>query len=194
MGPKACANEIVASAGNLKAMVEQVLNSGGDYIIFTTQELNHQQKQDRIAAIRGKLNELGLPNFETASIDIYDASTIKGWANHYPSAITAILNWIGKPLVPGLLTWSEWERYKDFSQFEYIEDEERQKSIKSLKELLAQSRKCGRVIGMSGLGKTRLALELCRDADSQDGFSSQIVYFDAKHRDENLTGLVNNWV
>lgn len=105
MGPTDCANEIIDRNGGLKQMVSQALENNGSYILFTTQKLNKQQKSRRINAIRNKLKELGKSYSDKAIIEIYDASKIQGWVNHYIPAIISVLNWINRPLVNGLYTW-----------------------------------------------------------------------------------------
>ena len=194
MGPADCANEIVDRHGNLKRMVEQALDRGGSYILFTTQELNGQQKTDRINAIRAKLNDLGKPYSNTVIIEIYDAAKIQGWVNHYVPAITAVLNWVGRPLVNGLYIWDEWEKFDENHLFEYVSDQLRIEAIENLRDLLVQPRKCARIIGLSGLGKTRLALEVCRGHDGDDGFAKRVVYIDAAYGEPNIAGLVSSWV
>ena len=194
MGPAACANEITTSDGNLKPMVEQALDAGGTYIIFTTQELNTQQKQERIGAIRKRLRSLGKGYADTTTIEIYDAAKIQGWVNRYAAAITAVLNWVGRPIVNGLCTWDEWERFDENHHFEYVADQSRNDAIESLRAHLVKPQKCARIIGLSGLGKTRLALEVCRGNEGDDGFSRRVVYIDAAYGVPNLAGLVNSWV
>ncbi|WP_345888640.1 hypothetical protein [Shewanella algae] len=86
MGPTDYANEIMTTArkdypSELKPKVAEVLDQGGAYIVFTTQELNRQQKDGRIEAIRNKLNEEGKSYAMTCIIDIYDAAQIAAWAN-----------------------------------------------------------------------------------------------------------------
>ena len=193
IGPTACANEITTNEGNLKPMVEQALDDGGTYILFTTQKLNTQQKQERIDAIREKLQSLGKQYADTATIEIYDAAKIQGWVNCYVSAITAVLNWVGRPLVNGLCTWDEWERFNENHHFDYVADQLRNEAIDNLRTLLVQPQKCARIIGLSGLGKTRLALEVCRGQDD-DGFCKRVVYIDATYGEPNLAGLLNSWV
>jgi len=194
MGIADCANEIVDRLGNLKRMVEQALNQGGSYILFTTQELNGQQKTERINAIRAKLNKLGKPYSNKVVIKIYDASKIQGWTNRYIPAITAVLNWVGRPLVNGLYTWDEWEKFDENQLFKYVSDQSRNSAIESLRTLLVQPRKCARIIGLSGLGKTRLALEVCRGHQGDDEFNKRVVYIDAAYGEPNIAGLVSSWI
>lgn len=194
MGPADCANEIIDRQGNLKRMVEQAFDNGGSYILFTTQELNKKQKTNRIKAIRGKLNELGKPYSNTAIIDIYDAAKIQGWVNRYVTAITAVLNWVGRPLIHGLFTWDEWEKFDENHLFEYVADQSRKDAIESLRIQLIKAKSCARIIGLSGLGKTRLALEVCRGHNEDNGFRNRVVYLDAAYGEPNIAGLVSSWV
>ena len=193
LAPSICANEIVDKNGKVKAMVDQALSEGGVYILFTTQELNQQQKIQSIDAIKKKLHDLRKPYADSAVIDIYGASRIQGWVNKYIPAITAVLHWCGKSFMHGLQTWEEWAKYPEFKKFEYIEDEDRKSSLESMRELLGKKRKCGRIVGLSGLGKTRMALELCKDVQG-DGFSNQVVYYDAASEGEQLPSLIKEWV
>jgi hypothetical protein len=194
MAPAACANEVVDRHGEVKAMVDDALCNGAAYILFTTQELNKEQKDDRIEAIRGKFRELGKDYADTVYIDVYDASKIQGWTNHYIPAITAVLNWTGRTLVDGLQTWSSWERYEENHLFEYVADSERSAAITSLREVLAEPRKSTRIIGLSGLGKTRLAFEICRGNSEGDEFRDRVAYIDAAFGIPNLPGVVASWV
>lgn len=62
MGPSEYANEIMTKVrkdrpSGLKPAVEEALDSGGAYIVFTTQELNQQQKDKRIVSVRNRLRE-----------------------------------------------------------------------------------------------------------------------------------------
>ncbi len=117
-----CAKEILNKHGSMKHMVEEVLDSGGAYILFTTQELNKDQKTERIGLIRAKLKELNKEYADTAIIEIYDASTIEGWVNKYIAAIVTVLNWIGKPLERGLKTWEDWSQHPEYQRFPFVTD------------------------------------------------------------------------
>ncbi|MGH8531608.1 MAG: hypothetical protein ACREV1_02495 [Gammaproteobacteria bacterium] len=189
-----CAREIVGRDGKLKPMVENALDNGGAYILFTTTTLTQRQKIDCINAIRNKLQNIGKSYAATVTIDIYDAARVQGWTNRYLSAITAVLNWIGRPLVHGLQIWDTWERYNDNHLFSYVTDQARREIIESLRRLLPKPRTCARFIGLSGLGKTRLALEACRDTSPDDSFSKRVIYIDAAYGKPNLPGVVSHWI
>lgn len=73
MGSADCAKEILNKYGSIKHMVEEVLCKCGGYILFTTHELNNEQKKERIRLTRERLTNLGKKYATTAIIDIYDA-------------------------------------------------------------------------------------------------------------------------
>ena len=193
MGPADCANEIQNRDGSMKQMVEDVLDNGGAYILFTNQELNTRQKIPiRIAKIREKLTELGKPYADTATIDIYDAAKIEGWVNKYVSAIVTVLNWVGRPLERGLKTWNDWSQDREYQRFKFVADENRRIALESFKSLLKKQGKCARIIGLSGLGKTRLAFEIFRNLDKHDDLSERVVYIASAN--PSIVGLVSDWV
>ncbi|MEA5115935.1 MAG: hypothetical protein VB050_18115 [Geobacteraceae bacterium] len=194
MRPTDCANEIVASDGSMKRMVEDALDNGAAYILFTNQELNTYQKiPNRIKNIREKLIQLGKAYAETVTIEIYDAAKIEGWVNKYISAIVAVLNWVGRPLERGLKTWSDWGQQGEYQRFSFVADEDRKAALDSIKSLLNVPGKCARIVGLSGLGKSRLAFEAFRDVDELDDFSKRVVYVDACANSAVL-GLITDWV
>lgn len=193
MGPADCAKEILNQDGSMKHMVEDVLDNGGAYILFTTQELNKAQKTDRIELIRTKLEELGKGYAATAIIEIYDASKIEGWVNKYITAIVTVLNWIGKPLERGLKTWEDWSQHSEYQRFPFVTDGHREKVLKSLRNLLNNHGNCARIIGLSGIGKTRLAFEAFRDSDEFSDLSKRVIYMDARANSA-VQGLISDWV
>ena len=58
MGPTKCANELIGSNVDVKPMVDDALNNGAAYVLFTTQEQNQDQKTTNVAAMREKLVSL----------------------------------------------------------------------------------------------------------------------------------------
>ncbi len=193
MGPKKCAEELVGQNGKIKPMVDQGLSAGSTYVLFTNQTLNWLQKDQRVDAMREKLISLDKPYAETATIKIYDASSIQAWVNCHFLIIVAVLNWVNRPFLFDLKTWEQWRQHLDFDQFKYVEDEERQNSLKDVRELLGKERTCARIVGLPGLGKTRMAFELCRDIKG-DRFSDKVVYYDAAFDNGNVVPLVHQCV
>lgn len=193
MGPAACANELV-SHGNVKPRIDEALENGAAYILFTTQMLNTDQKDERINAMRDVLRNHGKGYADTAEIRIYDAASIQGWVNRDSAAITAVLNWTGHPLVRGLQTWEYWEQFEENHVFQFVADEHRNAGIEQIREQLSHPKQSARIIGLSGLGKTRLALEVCRGESELDAIRASVIYVDAGIAGAELPGVVSEWV
>lgn len=194
MGPKKCSKEIIDKNGMVKPMVDNALSSGGAYIIFNSRKVNRQGKKRRIDSIREKLNELEKPYADTAIIEVYDAGTIQGWVNKYFSAVVAVSSWIKRPLIAGMQSWKEWAAMDDFFRFGFVPDEKRSKAIEQLRDQLSEPRKVARLVGLSGLGKTRLAFETLRPTGNIDYLHGKAVYIDASYGVKALAARVSDWV
>lgn len=193
MGPADCANEIVNRDGSIKDMIADALDNGAAYILFTSKMLNTYQKTERILRIREKLVELGKAYAGTVTIDIYDAAKIEGWVNKYISSVVAVLNWVGRPFERGLKTWNDWSQYDEYDRFCFVVDDERAKVLANLRALIGQRKKCARILGLSGLGKTRLAFEIFRESEQYADLCKRVVYLDAS-TSIFIAGLVSDWI
>jgi hypothetical protein len=93
----------------------------------------------------------------------------------------------------GLKTWEDWSQHPEYHRFSFVADDDRDKILKSLRILLNNHGNCVRIIGLSGMGKTRLAFETFRDSDNTSGLSKRVVYLDARANSA-VHGLVSDWV
>lgn len=190
------ANEIMTTARTghpsvLKPKVEEVLDQGGAYVVFTTQELNTQQKKDeRIAAIRQKLSEQGKEYADTCVILIYDAAQISGWTNQFISTVVSVQHWIGRPVERGLKTYSLWSQHEDLSRLPFAAVDSRNDIVTTLIEEISEPKSCFRIMGLSGLGKTRTAFQIFHENET---IRNLVIYIDASHG-PTIDALAADWV
>lgn len=195
MGAAAYANEIMTTARDglpsaLKPKVGEVLGSGGAYIVFTTQELNTQQKDERIAAIRNKVREQGKAYADTCNIAIYDAAQISTWVNNFVSTVASVQHWVGRPMERGLKPFNMWSEDEDLSHLPFAAVDSRRDIVATLVEKVAVPKSCFRIIGLSGLGKTRTAFQVFAENET---IRNLVVYVDANHA-PTIDALVADWV
>ena len=115
LGPTACANELrLKDSVQLKPQVAAVLDAGGSYVLFTTQALNQSQISERLEKMREAIQAAGRSDADTVDLTIYDANKIRDWTNRYIAAITAVLSWRGRPLLPSLQTWENWSLQEEY--------------------------------------------------------------------------------
>ena len=195
MAPKAYGQELLTKARKnnpptVKKEVDDMLSNGGSYIVFTTQELNTKQKKDRLKAMRETFVKYDKSYAKDCDLHIYDASQIAGWVNRYLPAIVSVLHWIGRPIERGLKSYNLWQEYPDLSLYPFVEVDSRSNLVTTLKNELLKPRSCCRIIGLSGLGKTRTAFQIFY----QDEVTKNLlVYVDANHCSR-IDALISDWI
>lgn len=201
MSESACKSEVQTAKGLLKPQVRKLAESGGDYVLFIGRDCVEQSKVARIKALQEGIESAsraggGVP-LKAPNVKIYDASEIASWVNTYPASVAQVGYFLGK-LYDGGMGWDELSKYPEF-QVPYVEiDEVRKSATESIQKL---SQKCGsaiRIVGSSGLGKTRLVFEAFRppqDAATmpeQAKLSNLFCYMSAT-KTPNIEQLIVSW-
>jgi hypothetical protein len=87
-------------------------------------------------------------------------------------------------------SFSVWSKTPEFERYSFISVEARTQVIIECRELLKLPQKCTRIVGLSGLGKTRTAFEIFKD---DVYLQDLVVYIDAVNV-SNITGLLSEWI
>lgn len=179
--PAAAGREVLTNTGEAKAMVSAVLESGGHYIVLCTHRYTQQQIEARETSIRDALRGADLP-VEDAHVDFRDASHLAAWVNAHP----AVAHWLLERAEPGLLgpfrSWSHWAGRAEHEGSPWVEDERLAGVSSFLRErvTIEQPGVIGRLVGLAGVGKSRLVLEALRattpSETASQGISSLVLY------------------
>ena len=161
----------------LNDAVKAAIAENGSYIGFTSTALVGSKYSDRIVAIKQGIQDAGADPDQLTVIDIYDANKIAGWASNYPS----IAVWLNEKqsglTLKGFQTIGGLGKKADFVSIEQIEDKAsrfiientqgNELTFEKVKERmindLNDSKKSIRIIGPSGVGKTRFVYEVFKD-------------------------------
>ncbi|MGE7686756.1 hypothetical protein [Peribacillus simplex] len=198
MPPSKCEDEILSGDRKLKPMVGEVIENDGAYILFHNRTLNEQQQKARIESFRKAIDDSSFDGDSgSVSIHIYDAGKIAAWTNESISSVVAVWKWVGKHLPNGAKTWKTWSGYQE-NNYSYVLDDSNESNISQIRSHFTGVRKIARVIGLSGLGKTRLAFEAFRPPeDSSDveqlSRSNQAIYLDAAVNSVGLPAIIATW-
>lgn len=196
-----CASEIKNKDGTLKSEVRRVFELGGAYVLFLGSDCVQRSKTPRIKAIKEAVAEASVVKggaaLEAENVFIYDASDIASWTNTYPAAIASVFHCLNKAGA-GALCWRELSGYPDFENAFVGGDERRSQALESLRTSATEERGITRLMGMPGLGKSRLVFEAFRPpvdprlAPAQATLASSFCYLSAASTD-GTEDIVKAW-
>lgn len=201
MSDAACSSEVKNKDGTLKPQVRKLIECEGAYVLFLGRDCVEQSKEPRIAAIRDAIATAsavaGGAKLHTKDVYIYDATDIAGWVNTYPAAVATVFDFLGKSGA-GAHTWRELSGYSSFEVPFVDVDKARAGIVESLRAAATEERSITRIIGASGLGKSRLVFEAFRPPDdpacspAQAKLSSRFCFLNAA-RTSGIEGVVRAW-
>lgn len=154
--------------GVLRPVIVELADQGGAYLIVSAKgSVSDSSLKSRRAAMRDAIADH--PNAAALHTDFYDRERIANWLREYPGISAWVLDRIGRA-VKGWQSLANWSEGGATSQPYLIDDsgcitDERSREqenlpilegIERLRQSLGQPGKCVRLIGLSGLGKTRL--------------------------------------
>ena len=170
--------EALTKKGTVKAMVITALRDGGHYIILCTHCYVHQEIHHREDRIREAIRGAGM-TIKDDQVDFRDADQIAAWVNCYP----AVATWVKEQAGPGTIpfhSWNYWAGRAEHVGSPWVEDERLPDLRALLREKFTEPCRSVRIVGHSGIGKSRLVLEALGSSGVDDtviGFVRDIVMY-----------------
>ena len=166
VSPSVAAQDVTTTGGGVKEMVENALSAGGHYILVCTAQFTQREIQRRKEAILDSLRGAGVV-VEDGQVSFWDADQVASWTNFHPSVVAWVRERTQSAGAEPFRSWDHWSGRSEHDLHGWVDDE-RLPSIRGwLRDRLSLPRSASRVVGLSGIGKTRLALEaLGPDEDS----------------------------
>ncbi|MGM3309727.1 hypothetical protein ACSQ6I_27715 [Anabaena sp. WFMT] len=196
----------------LNEAVTKVISERGSYIGFTSAVLIGSKYDRRIEGIKQGIQEAGANPAQLAAIDIYDANKIADWVSQYP----AIAVWLNEKksglTLKNFQTIERLGKKADIFLIPKVEDKasrfligtkssssgDNSLSFEKAKERivddLADSRKSIRIIGSSGVGKTRFVYEVFRDetTTAKIALATSAIYCDFREVSHQIFQIVQS--
>lgn len=178
--------------GELRQVIKELVDCEGAYIIISSQgSTSDSSLRNRRDAMREALSKY--PNNSNMKVDFYDRERIASWVRCHPSMILWVRDVIGQP-IHGWKSFQNWAKCPGGIVEEYILDENMKlynsatfrpdkysavDGINKLRNILRRSGSCVRLVGLSGVGKTRLLQCLFDERIGQEALNeSQVFYTD----------------
>jgi hypothetical protein len=143
----------------------ELLESGATYILVLGQPLVAARKRERFDALYEEAEALDLTN---GSFQVYDGNQLARWASLYPAR--ALDRRLGGP-GPVLLDFDRWSGSSEHQE-RWVPCPSRAEMEQAVERLASGELSSYRLEGGSGLGKTRLAMEVLRPSPAR----SLVVY------------------
>lgn len=160
-------------AGTIRPVIQELADEGGAYIIVSSNgSTSDSALRNRREALREALD--GLANADQLHTDFYDRTRLATWVRRHPGLITWVKEKVGKALA-GWRPYGPWSGTAESADAEYLLDDKLRlhlgrrvdepttsvaDAIDELRDELAKPRKIVRLVGLSGVGKTRLVQAL----------------------------------
>ncbi len=172
MAPAAIATEMKPK-GALRPVLKDLADAGGSYIIVSSSgSVADKPLNDRRNAIKAAFD--GQSVSAKVHSDFYDRDRVANWVNCFPGVVAWVKDCIGRSL-SGWQSLGDWSGIRIVGDGKYIVDNEAClvdarsieqvelpiiEGIERIRDALSKPGQCVRLIGMSGLGKTRLVQAL----------------------------------
>ena len=194
IAPGRAAKDVLARDEAVKDMVRPVLQAGGHYIMLCAHRYTQSAIEKREKRIREALRGAGM-TIADEQVQFRDAGKIADWVNNHP----AIALWVLEKTQPGIVgpfrSWHHWAGRDEHERSPWIEDERLPALRAHLCKQIMMPRGKSRVIGLSGVGKSRLVLQALGPNEESDGsFSDIVLYADESEASlQAINGIVQTW-
>lgn len=173
--------------GILREVIGELADRSGAYIIVSAQgSIADKPLQDRLESMRRAVQDH--PTASQLHIDFYDRRRLADWINEYPGVVAWVRTKVGRPLA-GWSSVGQWNgdsvlKPYLFDERSFLNQEGSQnvvlgiaEGIKRLRATLQKPRQCVRLVGLSGLGKTRLVQALFEEAVGEAPLDSSLAVY-----------------
>lgn len=147
--------------GKVRPLFADLVRRRGAYIVFSTDDVANTGYQNRLTAMSEALADV--PNSARIHLDFFGADRIARWVNRHPSIVLDVLEAAGRT-VRGWRPYGGWSTANQVSTA-YLHDGSSRvrvdgNAVESLAAMRRELNLAGgavRLVGISGMGKTRLA-------------------------------------
>jgi hypothetical protein len=174
----------------LRPVIRDLAHRSGGYIIVSSRSsATGSSLERRLSAMRQAVEDL--PTAATLALDFYDSGRLASWVRDHPGLIAWVRKRIGKS-IPGWQPYGAWAYDPDGLSGEYLLDDrlrvisdvtgrDRQltavESIQRIRELLQSPRSIVRLVGLSGVGKTRFVQVLFDSRVGEQSLDSSLACY-----------------
>jgi len=186
MGPAKLRTEMRPN-GKPRPIFAELAAAGGAYVVFSTDDPSKSAMDGRLTTLREAVGDVD--GAERIHLDFYGADRIARWANLHPGVAIWLIGQDGRAL-GGWRPYGDWSAEGAASQPYIVDDKARAtfgdelvgmgSAIANIRAALREPGGVVRLVGLSGMGKTRLAEALFDERFGENALpKAKAIYADA---------------
>lgn len=178
--------------GVLRSSIQELIKNGGAYIIVSSGDSTTASSLElRVNAMKKAVSDQDIDS--ALKVDFFDRQRIATWLHDHPSLILWVRNRIGRPLT-GWHPYDNWAKCPDGIKEEYLIDEglcliddtqsqgsnqriSIQEGLDRMRQQLVNPKSIVRLVGLSGVGKTRLVQALFDNRIGESTLNQSTVFY-----------------
>ena len=157
VSPTRAGKEVLTRNGDVKPMIRSALEQRGNYIMLCSHRYTEQLVEKRQQAISEALATAGL-RMRSDRIWFWEADKIAAWVNSHSSVALWVREEAGLGTPGGFSSWNHWNGRSEHS-LPWAEDPRLADFCSILRDRITDPGTAIRVVGLFGIGKSRLCLE-----------------------------------
>jgi hypothetical protein len=176
--------------GKVRRVIRDLAERSGAYIIVSSKaSVSDSALEKRRAAMRATVK--GLRKGKSLTVDFYDRSRVATWVRDHPGLIPWARERLGKP-IRGWHSYGAWAYPAEGDNAPYLLDDKLRvftgskksgsgitavEGLKLIRDALREPRKVARIVGLSGVGKTRLVQALFDSRVGNDSLDPSLAIY-----------------
>jgi hypothetical protein len=151
----------------IRPAIQELADQGGAYIIVSSESTSRTMLRERLRAMKEAVKDVA--NGGALKLDFYDRNRLASWVRDYKGLVPWVRQKIGKA-IPGWHPYGAWAYPAEGVEGEYLQDAglrlrtgkqedgqglDAKQGLQHVRALLSQPTSVARLVGLSGVGKTR---------------------------------------
>lgn len=174
----------------LRQVIKDLADNNGAYIIISSQgSTSDSSLKSRKLAMLEAISDYN--NASQLKVDFYDRERVASWVRSHPAIVLWVRDKIGQP-IQGWQAFSNWANHTESTEEEYLLDGTSRLSnsssvstesmdllqgIHELRTILGRPGSSVRLIGLSGVGKTRLVQALFDKRIGEEALNNSLAFY-----------------
>ncbi|MBT2286049.1 hypothetical protein J7E78_21140 [Paenibacillus polymyxa] len=174
----------------LRQVIKDLADNNGAYIIISSQgSISDSSLKSRKSAMLEAISDYS--NASQLKVDFYDRERVASWVRSHPSIVLWVRDKIGHP-IQGWQAFSNWANHSESTEEEYLldgtfrlsnsasvstESTDLLQGIHELRTILGRPGSSVRLIGLSGVGKTRLVQALFDKRIGEEALNKSLAFY-----------------